>query len=150
MYEYQAEILRIIDGDTLKARVDLGFRSTRSVRRSQAAKPAKRACGGDVHAAAKALKALAVTLRLARIDAPEMPTALRPDGRGQDLPGQLARAFVCQELEPVTMLRVATRKTGKYGRWIAEVVYQISGQPGVWHNLSDRIVAEGHGQWTPS
>ena len=25
VYEYQAEILRIIDGDTLKARVDLGF-----------------------------------------------------------------------------------------------------------------------------
>ena len=111
MYEYQAEILRIIDGDTLKARVDLGF---------------------YVHAE--------VTLRLARIDAPEM----------RDLPGQLARAFVCQELEPVTMLRVATRKTGKYGRWIAEVVYQIRGQPGVWHNLSDRIVAEGHGQWIPS
>ncbi len=148
MYEYQAEILRIIDGDTLKARVDLGFRSTRSVRRSQAAKPAKRVCGGDVHAE--------VTLRLARIDAPEMPTALRPDGRGRDLPGQLARAFVCQELEPVTMLRVATSKTGKYGRWIAEVVYQKRGQPGVWHNLSrqsaalPRIIAEGHGQWTPS
>ena len=121
VYEYQAEILHVVDGDTLKARVDLGF---------------------YVHAE--------VTLRLARINAPEMPTALRPDGRGQDLPGQLARAFVCQELEPVTMLRVATRKTGKYGRWIAEVVYQVRGQPGVWHNLSDRIVAEGHGQWTPS
>lgn len=126
VYEYQAEIVRIIDGDTLKARVDLGFRSTRSVRRSQAAKPAKRVCGGDVHAE--------VTLRLARIDAPEM----------NELPGQLARRFVCEELEPVTMLRVATRKTGKYGRWIAEVVYQVRGQPGVWHNLSDRIVAEGH------
>ena len=81
-----------------------------------------------------------MTLRLARVNTPEM----------NELPGQLARAFVCQELEPVTMLRVATRKTGKYGRWIAEVVYQVRGQPGVWHNLSDRIVAEGHGQWTPS
>ena len=110
VYEYQAEILRIIDGDTLKARVDLGF---------------------YVHAE--------VTLRLARVNTPEM----------DELPGQLARAFVCQELEPVTMLRVTTSKTGKYGRWIAEVAYQISGQPGVWHNLSDRIVAAGHGQWTP-
>lgn len=111
MYEYRAEIIHVVDGDTLKARIDLGF---------------------YVH--------VEVTLRLARVDAPEM----------RELAGQLARGFVLEELQHVTMLHVSTRRTGKYGRWIAEVTYQLRGQPGVLHNLSDRLVATGHAQWIRS
>ena len=109
MYEYQAHLIRVIDGDTLEVRLDLGFR---------------------IHLEAR--------LRLARVDAPEL---------GEPA-GIVAKSFVTKELHEIDQLRVQTHKTEKYGRWLAEVTYTQRGQPGVWHNLADRLIERGLAQWT--
>ena len=76
------------------------------------------------------------TFRLARIDAPE----LRGGTTGSKARAQEARDFVLSEIPPGTEVVITTEKQGKYGRYIAEVLYE-SGED--VFNLSNRLVSKG-------
>lgn len=100
-----AKLERVIDGDTIKVSIDLGFHVFISTR-----------------------------LRLARIDAPEMPT----------LPGQVSREFVVFTLSGQTLLEVDEGKSEKYGRWLAEVWFKNPSTKNEWVNLNDFMLASPH------
>lgn len=80
-------------------------------------------------------------LRLARIDAWEV--------RGEErVKGLKAKEFVLNVIPVGTVVKVRTEKTGKYGRYIAEVVYMpphyVDWVPGEMCNLSDELLEAGH------
>lgn len=86
-YIYQAQLVKVVDGDTIDVDVDLGFQIRQKIR-----------------------------LRLAGIDTPEVRGAEREAGLK-------SKDFVQKQLEAAGSIFVETRKTGKYGRYIAEVFY---------------------------
>lgn len=97
-----AKLLRVIDGDTLHVEVDLGFNFfTRQ------------------------------KLRLARVDAPEMPT----------IQGQLSREFVIFTLKELIALEIDAEHNEKFGRWLAEVWFKTKGSKGEFVNLNDFLIA---------
>ena len=107
MYEYRARITRVIDGDTVEAEIDLGFHVT-----------------------------FTATLRLTGINAPETRGAERPQGLA-------ATRYLESLLDDLTgenrELTIRTKQdlTGKYGRYLAEL---IAGEV----NLNLALVAAGH------
>jgi len=68
--------------------------------------------------------------RLARVDTPEIRGPERPDGL-------VSKQFVEDWFATAGSLTVRSSKTGKYGRWIGEVIN------GAGENLSDVLLAEG-------
>jgi len=72
-------------------------------------------------------------LRVARIDTPEIRGEERPEGL-------VSKARVEELIPPGTRIEIKTEKTGKYGRYIAEILFELEG---VMTNLSDLLVAEG-------
>jgi endonuclease YncB( thermonuclease family) len=102
VYEYRARALRVVDGDTLHAELDLGL---------------------DVR--------LRLTLRLANIDAPELPT---PEGKA-------ARAWLQENLgvEWFTVRTVKDRKE-KYGRYLGVLLVE---DPKGARNLNAEMIALG-------
>lgn len=93
-------------------------------------------------------------LRLARIDTPEI--------RGSEkVEGKKSKDYVVRLLRPGTLLIIQTTKTGKYGRYIAEVWYgtvQVIEKGEIetvpignaallsecdWHNLNDELLEKG-------
>lgn len=88
MYNYDAYVDRVVDGDTFYAVVDLGF-----------------------HMSAR------LDFRLADIDTAEI---YRPSCEAELVHGQEAKAFV-ENLILNKVVNITTKKTGKYGRWIATV-----------------------------
>ena len=105
MFEYRATLLSIVDGDTLKLEVDLGFRvRVREV------------------------------FRLSRINCPELLT----------LDGMKARAFVADTLAKATALKVRSSRSEKYGRWLAEVLFQTKETGAQWHNLNSLLLEAKH------
>jgi micrococcal nuclease len=117
MYEYAARVVRVIDGDTLVADVDLGFHV--SVRE---------------------------TFRLTGIDTPEMHGVKKDSEEYRR--GLEAKRFVEKLLE-LTDWRVMLRtkkNTGKYGRWLAEVlpVLEEGGvHPWTAATINESLVREG-------
>jgi micrococcal nuclease len=107
MYCYHADTIRVVDGDTLHVRVDLGLDAR-----------------------------LDVTLRLAKINAPEMSTER----------GVKAKEFVVQWLAQhpgrIIVCTIKDRRE-KYGRYLVEVFQpHPSGQPtGV--SLNQALVSHG-------
>jgi micrococcal nuclease len=103
-YQYRAKVSRVIDGDTIVALVDLGFKTW--VER---------------------------ILRLARINAPELPT---PEGIA-------AKEFAHQYLlvENDGEIFFTSKKLDPYGRSIAEVQAIGKTEP---PNLSDLLVSSGN------
>lgn len=104
MYEYEAVVTSVYDGDTFRADVDLGW----------------------------GIWARNTSLRLNRIDAPE----LRAAGGGQ------SKEFVAQ-IMPVGsefILHTIKDKKDKYGRMLAEVIYNNQSAP-VY--VSDELVKAG-------
>jgi micrococcal nuclease len=108
LYTYRAHCTRAYDADTITVDVDLGMHVT-------------------LHG---------ITLRLARIDAPEVRGPERPEGLA-------ARDFL-RELVVGQDVVVQTFKdaVGKYGRYIAEV-WVGEGRL----NMSDHLVAHGHAEY---
>ena len=107
MFEYRARILRIIDGDTVEAEIDLGFQVS-----------------------------LRATLRLAGIDTPEL--------RGPTHEAGVAAAdyldlLLTKLAGPERQITVRTQKdrTGKYGRYLADLVVGD-------RNLNQALVQAGH------
>jgi len=74
-------------------------------------------------------------LRLARIDAPEVRGKERPEGLK-------AKNFVesMLNMNGDGLIYIQTFKSGKYGRYIAEVWFRDAGK---WHNLSDTMMDAG-------
>lgn len=113
MYEYKGRITRIIDGDTLETSLSIGFHISHLIR-----------------------------LRLAGVNTPEKYGVKK--GSPEYLAGVEASEFV-EELLPVgSFVRVKTfkDKTGKYGRYIAEVYFQKDDQT---YCLNDMLIAKGYG-----
>ena len=116
MYTYKLDITSIYDGDTLNGVVDLGFNIRMDIK-----------------------------VRLARINTPEIRTKdLDEKARGYAARDFL-RELVKNHLEKGGHFLVQTTKKGKYGRWVAELLYDIN-----WHspkNINDMLVEEGHAEY---
>ena len=72
-----------------------------------------------------------IRFRIARINTPEVRGDERPEGLE-------AEARVRELMPEGTEVTIATRKAGKFGRWIGEVTLDDG------RNLSDVLVEEGH------
>lgn len=113
MYKYKVRnITKVVDGDTVYCEVDLGFYLTTQLK-----------------------------LRLTGINTPE----LRGDEREH---GLISKAFVEKVLlgddntpAPKEII-VATKKTGKYGRWLADIYYvPADASDPVW--LNEELIVKG-------
>lgn len=91
-YQYRAEVLRVVDGDTIDFAVELGFFMTARIR-----------------------------VRLLDVDAPEIRG-------GSKVAGQIVAEKVREWCDTNNRCVIVTTKTGKYGRWLAEV-YPAGGGP---------------------
>lgn len=92
MYTYSAEVINVVDGDTIDVDIDLGFGTwVRNVR-----------------------------LRLNRINAYETKL-YKGTTEEQKALGIEAREYLKKTLLDNPNVTIQTRKKGKYGRWIAEV-----------------------------
>ena len=115
MYEYKARITNVVDGDTFDAEVDLGFGVSFRER-----------------------------FRLARVNTPETHGVKKDSDeykRGT-IATNIVKDFV-QQYETCT-IRTIKDKKGKYGRYIAEVLFGED----VVINLSDYLVQEGYATYT--
>ena len=99
MYTYAIRLSRVVYGDTIRADIDCGFHLW-------------------LHDA---------TLRLLRINAPEMPTQ-----EGKDAAFWLGQFFMGKKV-----LIATTYKGDSFGRWLAEISADEQ-------NVSDALVAAGH------
>jgi len=111
MYEYLAEVVKVVDGDTIDVRVDLGWKITIKDR-----------------------------LRFNRINAWEKT------GKEKAL-GIPAKEFVEEKIPPGTIIKIQTFKEGKYGRYIAEILYSLDPEGMHWINLNDELVKRGHARY---
>lgn len=112
LYWYEADVVSVYDGDTITARVDLGFNVTIELR-----------------------------FRLSRIDAWEV--------RGTERPLGLLARDRARELIDGKRVVINTMKdrTGKYGRYLADVYFlNEDGEPG-FTCLNDLLVQEGHAEY---
>jgi len=121
-YTYRAELVRVIDGDTIDVIIDLGF--------------------GIMFGNERAPR----RLRLAGIDTPE----LRSKDEAARAAAQTAKQFVIDTLSRAftSTLRIETIKTRKgverqtFGRYVAKV--WLSSKLDEWECLNDLLVTEGH------
>jgi len=103
-YKYKAVVVDVYDGDTVKVDIDLGFNLTFE----------------------------RTTLRLARINAPELRGSQRPEGlKSRD---RLRDLVLNKEI----VIKTIKDKKGKYGRYIAELIDITTNK-----NINDQLVEEG-------
>ena len=98
MYKYKAELVRVIDGDTIDFKIDLGFFIYVNIR-----------------------------VRLKDYDAPEVRGPEKVDGAK-------VRDKAVAILENTSSIIVETTKTGKYGRWLGDVLV-LNMVSGFYENL---------------
>lgn len=115
MYEYKVEkILKVLDGDTIDAVIDLGFGLRAQFR-----------------------------FRLARINAPEMSTPGGAPARAYSehwLKSRADRPFIVRTRKhSETTVGVGD---GAYGRWLADLISTTPA--GIEESLSDALLASGH------
>lgn len=112
MYEYKAKITRVVDGDTIDAEVDLGFGVSFRER-----------------------------FRLARVNTPET-YGVKKDSE-EYAAGMKAKQAVIALVETYdeVVIQTSKDKKGKYGRYIAEVLFLDGSEPAL--NLSDYLLEEG-------
>lgn len=103
LYWYQAVVSGVYDGDTITASIDLGL---------------------DIGLYNQ-------KLRLARINAPELPT----------LEGEASRDFLSSWVNGKDII-IQTKKDGKekYGRYLAEVWVEVDGK---WINMNSLMLEKG-------
>ena len=86
MYIYKAEVVKVVDGDTIDCVVDLGFHMKAEIR-----------------------------FRLARINTPEVRGIEKEEGVA-------SKQWLIDRLNAANnTVTIKTAKTGKYGRWLAEI-----------------------------
>jgi len=114
MYAYKATVRSVYDADTIRVNVDLGF---------------------GTHNFGEEGKGLA--LRLYGINAPEMRGA-------EKVAGKAARDYVRMLIPVGTEIIIKTHKdkTGKYGRYLAEVF--VTDADGKEIHLNSHLIAVGH------
>ena len=108
-YTYHARLIEVIDGDTILLEIDLGFQTFARQ-----------------------------TIRLARINAPEIDTA----------DGKKSKRFIQQRLKNSNIV-IETRKRGKFGRFLALVYYHDSKSDyndilNFGSLLNDELIERGH------
>lgn len=116
MYEYRAEVLRVVDGDTLDVRIDVGFHMTtvQRLRLLGVNTPEKRASDQAVRERALAAEAFAC------------------EKLGMHLP-----------FEQRPKIIITTEKDDAFGRWLANVqVCDATDSP--TYCLNAGLLAEGH------
>jgi micrococcal nuclease len=74
--------------------------------------------------------------RLARVDTPE----IRTKDKEEKERGKASKEFVRKRLTYAESIQVETVKTGKFGRWLAEIWYV---HKGIEINLNDELLHEG-------
>jgi micrococcal nuclease len=113
MYQYKAEILRVIDGDTVKARLDMGFHTYKTT-----------------------------NLRLSGIDAPERHQKGGPEATGW-LSLMLAKdSSNLSEFAPCYVETEKKDKFGRWLAWIYLTEIEMK-KSGVGDSLNIRMVNEG-------
>jgi len=101
MYTYRAEVVKVVDGDTIDCIVDLGFHMKAEIR-----------------------------FRLAKIDTPEVRGVEKEEGR-------VSKQWLIDRLDAANnIVTIKTAKTGKYGRWLAEILIDET-------NINDELVKNG-------
>lgn len=139
MYEYQATVLAVHDGDTLHLDVDLG----------QAMRGKPRDFGFDTYVEAGRLR-LHEDFRLYGINAPELAN---PDGSGKAALTYLTGLLQAGTGAFVGPLAIRTykqptstenpEKQEKFGRWLA-TLWLPGETPGAVLSINDRMVSSGH------
>lgn len=114
-YLYRATSIEVIDGDTIQASIDLGFQVTRHQ-----------------------------TLRLARVDAPEIKT---PEGRR-------ARDFLTRALHKAKTMVLTTERIDLHGRYVAHLFLSQNAVPILTcfdegTHLNSSLIQEGHALFQP-
>lgn len=105
MYRYHAELIKVVDGDTVDLKVDQGFHSYTHIR-----------------------------FRLNGIDAPEL--------RGEEKQaGLAAKAFLIETLTKANAIEVESTKTGKWGRWLADIYIEYEGMS---VSVNELMITSGH------
>lgn len=99
LYEYKATLVRVVDGDTLILLVDLGFKVHKEV-----------------------------TVRLARIDAPEI----------KSIEGKASKTFLENKLKEGLLIHLTSKGIDGYGRSIGEITLLGITPTGI--NLSNYLV----------
>ncbi len=105
-YIYPARITDVYDGDTCTAEIDVGFDIVLRER----------------------------TLRLHRIDTPEVQGEERPEG--VKVRDHVRSLILSQDI----LVETIKDRKGKFGRWLAEIWVQ---QDGEFVNLNDHLLAQG-------
>lgn len=115
LYIYSAKPIRVVDGDTIHLRVDLGLR-----------------CFTVIEG------------RFARIDAPEK-NRRRTKKAGLAALAYveefIKRGEIFIKTQPVKSKDMVREKQGSFSRWIIEVLVEYDG---FIHNLNDEMVKDGH------
>jgi micrococcal nuclease len=113
VYEYRAEVVRWVDGDTVDLLVDLGFTVL-----------------------------LRQRFRLLGVDTPETNRKASREA------GKAAHAYA-ESLAPVgSVVLVRSRKTGKFGRWLADV-YPLGGDGDPLVSVNEALLEAGHAREYP-
>jgi micrococcal nuclease len=112
MYEYHTKLLNVVDGDTVDVKVDLGFRIHREIR--------LRLAGIDTH-----------EIHGVPADSEEYRKGIREKEFAENW---FSEADTTDEEWP---LIIRSEKTGKYGRYVAEVERRTDGAI-----LNEYLVAE--------
>lgn len=113
MYEYYAQITRIIDGDTVEVLLDLGLDTFHKVK-----------------------------LRLARVDTPETYGVKKESAeyKAGKIATAFVEEWVKKTNSQIKVITIKDKK-GKYGRYLAEV-YAVEGD-NKDQNLNDVLLSEG-------
>jgi len=114
LYEYRAEVVRVVDGDTLDLIIDLGFRTYVRDR-----------------------------VRLYGIDTPETYGVKKDSPEWNAGMAAKERLTELLQSDNDNVVKVLTHKdaTGKYGRWLVEIF--VDGPQGSVH-VNELLVEEGH------
>ena len=123
LYKYKARILRVIDGDTVEAEIDLGLKifTNQKIRLSQIDSPEVR--GKDKEKGKAAAKHLVKLLVL-----------YATNSKSGRLRGECSVVYI------VTI----KDKTGKYGRYLAEL-WGVN-EDGALVNINQQMIDDGHAE----
>jgi len=114
LYYYNVEVLRVIDGDTLEVRVDLGFRMWKRDH-----------------------------IRLWGIDTPEVRTKdLQEKEAGLEAKAELQR-LIDKAMWDGRMIRIHSVGLDKYGRALATLFIEREDMPGQFSNINDHLLVKG-------
>ena len=111
MYTYNAKVIRIVDGDSIRMDVDLGF---------------------GVHLLGNSGRGM--DIRLFGIDCPEA----RGRAKAQKAHGLLAKAFVQEHLKVGETYQITTRERGKFGRYLGTI--KLRGKRGTINDLLVKLL----------